>query len=93
MSTNEPKLTTEPTPARVETKAEPSVAKVVKGEVKYIGRATRRVISKEEWEGVGAPNQPSTEWNFQNGFSLPLSDFSEEALDYIRKDDGLEIKS
>lgn len=93
MSTNEPKLTSEPTHARVETKVEPSVAKAVKGEVKYIGRATRRTISKEQWEGVGAPNQPSTEWNAFNGFSLPLSEFTPEALEYIRRDDALEIKS
>lgn len=75
-------------PQAVEPSVEPG-----KGYVRYIGRATRRIIDSDAWAGEGAANHPTTEWNFQNGFRLPVSDFSKEALAYFAKDNGFKIET
>lgn len=54
--------------------------------IRYVGKATRRVISREDWAGVGADDHESSEWNFANSFELPKSDFSPEARAYLQRD-------
>lgn len=60
-------------------------------EVRYVGVASRRILTEEDWKNVGAPGQKGVEWNFQNKFRLPKSDFSDKALAYLKKDNGFKI--
>lgn len=60
--------------------------------VRYRGTATRRVITADDWKRLGVKDQPTTEWNFKNGFVIPVSDFAPGALDHIQKDDKLFIE-
>ena len=55
--------------------------------VKYIGPATSRVLSEEDWETVGAKGQKAVEWNFANQFKVPVGKFSENALNYLKDGD------
>lgn len=63
------------------------------GYVKYTGVATRRILTTDDWARVGAKDHPQVEWTFSNGFAVPLSVFSKEALGYLKIDDGFEIVS
>lgn len=56
-------------------------------DVLYIGQASLRTITAEEWLQVGLEHEPA-EWNLANGFRLPAEDFSREALRYLVKTDG-----
>lgn len=70
------------------TSSEPAKAE---GVVRYLGVATRRILTEEDWKNVGAEGQKGVEWNFQNEFRLPVSDFSKEALAYLKKDNRFRI--
>jgi len=51
-----------------------------------------RVIRRAHWESIGIYNQEGVEWNESNGFKLPVELFSNEAMNYLLKqDDGFEI--
>lgn len=59
--------------------------------VKYVGTATRRIITSEHWEREGASDMPTTEWTFNNEYKIPVSDFSEVALSYLKRDGRFKI--
>lgn len=59
--------------------------------VRYVGDGTLRIITSEEWERLGAPNLPTTEWNFANGFKIPASQFPKAAMRYFAIDDRFEV--
>ncbi|QSL67874.1 hypothetical protein [Nocardia phage P3.1] len=59
--------------------------------VQYIGPASERVLTEEDWANVGAKGQKGATWNFQNQFKLPISKFSENALNYLDTDDRFVI--
>lgn len=60
-------------------------------EVKYGGISTVRSISKDEWEAAGVKDQEGTVWDASNGYSLPLSDFNDAALDVLAADGFFEV--
>lgn len=62
-------------------------AKAPEAHVRYIGPASRRILTEEDWTNVGAKGQKEVEWNFQNEFRVPVSKFSENALDYLEMTD------
>lgn len=72
----EDKAVTQPAPAK------PAPDKVVT----YIGAATRRIITREDWALVGADEDEPAEWNIFNGFKIPAKKFSDPALDYLKAD-------
>lgn len=51
---------------------------------------TVREISKEAWASIGI-NHETVEWNPQNRYRIPASEFSAKALNYLKGDDGFEI--
>lgn len=55
--------------------------------VRYVGAATRRVLTAEDWERVGIEGKPAT-WHMGNGLMLPVSQFSQEQIDYLVNVDG-----
>lgn len=61
--------------------------------VKYAAHATRRVITEADWASVGAEGQEGKEWNFENDFLIPLSEFSDEAVAYLRRDGRFTVVS
>jgi hypothetical protein len=61
-------------------------------EVKYTGGAGTRVITKAQWKGAGVEGQETTQWDATNGYTLPASDFSDKALEVLKRDPNLKIK-
>lgn len=58
--------------------------------VQYIGPATQRILSEEDWDTVGATDQKAVEWNFGNDFRIPVAEFTDKALQYlVHKDDRM----
>lgn len=70
--------------------AENDTATTNKNFIKYVGAATRRVISKKDWKQVGIEGEDVKEnvWNFQNDMKLPTGDFNGQQLAYLLKVDG-----
>lgn len=60
--------------------------------VRYTGSADRRVISAKDWKSVGADGQAQTEWSSKNGFKVPVSELSKEAMEYVAKDSGFKVE-
>lgn len=58
--------------------------------IKYIGMATRRVITKKDWKAVGIEGDDVKEviWDFSNGMKLPAEGFNGQQLSYLLKADG-----
>lgn len=56
--------------------------------IRYIGEATRRVITKDDWEKAGFSEAKATEWNIANDLALPSEEFSDAQIDYLIKTDG-----
>jgi hypothetical protein len=59
--------------------------------VKYVGDASIRIISAEDWAKVGAKGVQDTVWDRKNKFTIPESELTDEQLDYIERDGGFEI--
>lgn len=59
--------------------------------VKYTGSSTRRLVTKEQWAGAGVKGQKGVEWNTLNEYSVPIGEFSDEALTVLRRDKAFEI--
>lgn len=78
-------------PAKAETKAE--LAKASESadapiqDVKYVGQASLRTISAEDWLQLGIEHE-GVEWNFHNNFRVPAEDLSDGARKYLLKKDG-----
>jgi hypothetical protein len=54
--------------------------------VKYVGSATRRIITAEQWGAAGVQNQPGVEWNRANGYEISGDDLSQAALKVLDAD-------
>lgn len=52
----------------------------------YVGTATIRQVTREEWDGAGVANQATVRWFPGNGYSVPLSDLTEAAQNILRAD-------
>lgn len=42
----------------------------------YTGRASKRTISVEDWDGAGITVTQDTVWDASNGFSIPQASFT-----------------
>ncbi len=51
--------------------------------VQYVGPASRREITVEDWAGIGVKMPKDSNWTFGNGFKLPKKDFPPAALEYL----------
>lgn len=59
--------------------------------VKYIGTAHRRRISAQDWRDAGLEGE-TVEWSFENGFTIPAEQFTEEQMrEIIEPDSGFAI--
>lgn len=54
--------------------------------VKYVGTASRRVITDKEWEQAGVSGEDTVVWDNSNGFTVDASKLSQAALDAIKPD-------
>lgn len=68
--------------------AEPD-AKAVKnkGFVQYVGQATRRVLTEDDWKSLDMSGD-TVEWNFSNAFKVPTDKFTQKQLGYLFEVDG-----
>jgi hypothetical protein len=57
----------------------------------YIGRATIRNITAEEWKKAGNDAQGPLRWDETNGHVLPLDSVNEDAMEVIRNDGGFQV--
>lgn len=60
--------------------------------VRYTGSAERRIISAKDWKSVGAEGQAQVVWDSSNGFKVPVSELSKEAMEYVAKDSGFKVE-
>lgn len=56
--------------------------------VKYVGTADQRSIEAKDWKSIGVEDQGKVVWNKRNRFTLPASDFTQDALRYLDEDDS-----
>jgi hypothetical protein len=63
-------------------------------QVRYVGQATRRILTPKDWENVGVDDteHKTYVWELSNSKMIPKSDFSEKQLAYLMIDDGFEIE-
>lgn len=74
--------------AESEAKAAPAAEK----DVKYTGEAGVREITKAQWKAAGVEDQDTTIWNAENDYSLPASQFTDRALEVLKRDPNLNLK-
>lgn len=60
--------------------------------VAYVGQASKREITKDEWQQAGVKDQATVTWSKRNGKVVPLDNFTEEALDILDNDAGFVIQ-
>lgn len=60
-------------------------------EVKYVGEAGVREISKADWKNAGIEHD-AVVWDSSNDYTLPASSFSDDALLLLKRDRNLRIK-
>jgi hypothetical protein len=59
--------------------------------VKYVGLSHRRMITAQDWRGVGISGD-TVVWEASNGFAVPLDQFSEDQIrKAIENDNGFVI--
>lgn len=63
-------------------------------QVYYIGPATRRILTPEDWERVGVDDveHKTYVWDISNSKMIPKKDFSPKQLAYLTVDDRFEIE-
>ena len=57
--------------------------------VKYTGTADVREITAAQWKAAGVEDQKMVRWSLENNFSVPIGDFSAQALEVLERDDNL----
>jgi hypothetical protein len=63
-----------------------------KAVVKYTGQSDVRVITKRDWKAIDIDDQDTVVWNWRNDWAVPVTDLSEEALNYVKNvDEELKI--
>jgi hypothetical protein len=55
--------------------------------IRYIGTAHIREMTREQWEGAGVNDQDSLYWHKGNGWTVPASKISDEAMTYVLADE------
>lgn len=60
------------------------------GVVIYVGKASRRIISSEDFQGLGSKSE-AAEWNLQNNYRIEASKFDAKALAYLKSDEGFKV--
>jgi hypothetical protein len=60
--------------------------------VKYTGSSDAREISKEDWESIDIADQDGVVWDWRNDWAVPVSKFSETALNYVKNVDASGLK-
>lgn len=63
-------------------------------QVYYIGPATRRILTPEDWKNVGVEDtdHKTYVWDIDNSKMIPKAEFSPQQLDYLTRDDRFEIE-
>lgn len=59
--------------------------------VKYIGVATTRIITEQEWSRINVKSQPTIKWDATNGFTVMGKYLKPDAVTYLREDDGFVV--
>lgn len=59
--------------------------------VKYVGGATVRRITKDQWIQAGVENQDTVEWNRRNGKSVDLADLNDKAIELLEYEPGFRV--
>jgi hypothetical protein len=60
--------------------------------VKYTGSSDERLISEDDWKTIDIDDQGTVVWNWRNDWAVPVSEFSETALNYIKNVDASGLK-
>lgn len=50
-----------------------------------------RLIEAKDWKNVGADGQKTVRWDASNNWEVPADQFSEAALEYVKRDEDLTI--
>lgn len=74
----------EPTTTDFSSDSPPEEAVFVKS-VKYVGAASKRVITAAEFSSLGS-STGETVWGLLNDFLVPFTEFDEPALKYLKAD-------
>lgn len=63
-------------------------------QVRYVGMATRRILTPVDWERVGVDDteHKTFVWDLTNAKQIDRSEFSEKQLEYLRSDDRFEVE-
>ena len=61
------------------------------GTIKYTGYAGVREITKAQWKKAGVEEQDTTIWDEGNGYTLPLSAFSQAAVEVVKREPHFKI--
>lgn len=56
--------------------------------VRYDGVATLRIMDSNAWKQAGIKSEKYVEWNYLNEKKVPVSEFTEQELDYLLRRDG-----
>lgn len=59
--------------------------------VRYVGTADVREIAAADWTNVGAKDQNKTVWSVRNGWKIPQSELTDNALQYLSTDEGFVV--
>jgi len=79
---------TNPTPKPTEPKKmEDSATRVVR----YAGKGSERRLSTEDFKRHGVEDQDDARWHNGNGYMVPVSHFSDAALEVVLAQPGLDI--
>lgn len=74
--------------------SKPATAPAPEKFVEYIGPATRRILTVEDWKRVGADDMDKVvEFGFANQRKVALSEFTAKAIAYLKIDDRFEVPS
>lgn len=57
-----------------------------RGYVKYMGTATVRRITRDDWMNAGVSDQDTVEWTPENQWTVPRDSLSTEAWDRIQSE-------
>ncbi len=60
--------------------------------IEYVGSSDVRKITKADWKSVGAEDHAASQWDASNRKTLQASDFSPEAIAYLRTDSGFKVR-
>lgn len=56
--------------------------------VKYVGTADERVIRKGDWSSIDVKDQELVRWDRKNKWTVPASELSKDALQYLDEQDS-----